>query len=364
MPETIDLVAGGWARFNQYEVCDGYIRPVLGAQLLFYDPWEAYRSAPHGRGEADPPYQSLLRLVEGLRVAAAAQDLSRLADWCSQHGLLGVLLQRAQMAVLYPRFRPLPGGMRVSVEEAGEEHVPSSVLWSAVRCYFRSSIGWAVREMSGDNAVFMTDAPEREDELAPSDRIPSGAPPLGALLQDLRRAQWQFEPLDGTWGRFFPNVPEDQRATYFYPPPMSENFWRMYAEPVDAFIDGALALYQAIAGLRHVKPFADVSEEDRIEGARGLDILHALTSTVRVTIVPQADGTVRQRWLAPSLLASYAMMVLQDLTEHRRPRACEKCGNLFTSPAYQARYCSPRCRQAAQKRAYREKKSKVNGRSN
>jgi hypothetical protein len=46
-------------------------------------------------------------------------------------------------------------------------------------------------------------------------------------------------------------------------------------------------------------------------------------------------------------------MALLDLTERRRVLTCRTCGRVFVSAAYQALYCSERCRSTAQKRAYR-----------
>ncbi len=90
-----------------------------------------------------------------------------------------------------------------------------------------------------------------------------------------------------------------------------------------------------------------------------MDILHALTRTVRPTLV-SSDGVLRQEWLSTSLLGTLAMMVLLDLTENRRILTCETCGEIYPTKAYQARYCSDTCKFTAQKRRYRAKqKGKV-----
>ena len=104
---------------------------------------------------------------------------------------------------------------------------------------------------------------------------------------------------------------------------------------------------------------ADVGSQAVGRVRKGMDILHALTRTIRPTLLP-SDGVLRQEWLSTSLLGTLAMMVLLDLTERRRILTCEKCGGVFVTKAYQARYCSDRCRFTAQKRRHRARqKGKV-----
>src|SRR6185369_16029425 len=56
---------------------------------------------------------------------------------------------------------------------------------------------------------------------------------------------------------------------------------------------------------------------------------------------------------APSLLASFAEMFVQDQAYGRRVLQCECCGTPFVSSAYQARYCKLNCRLLEQKRRLR-----------
>jgi hypothetical protein len=48
-------------------------------------------------------------------------------------------------------------------------------------------------------------------------------------------------------------------------------------------------------------------------------------------------------------------MFAQDVTFGRATLLCPRCQSPFVSGAYQARYCSPACRQCQQKRNVREK---------
>ena len=51
------------------------------------------------------------------------------------------------------------------------------------------------------------------------------------------------------------------------------------------------------------------------------------------------------------------MMAYFDLVNGKRLLTCDVCGKPYLSGAYQARYCSDRCRNTAVKRAYRQRKS-------
>jgi hypothetical protein len=81
--------------------------------------------------------------------------------------------------------------------------------------------------------------------------------------------------------------------------------------------------------------------------------LHTLLAPVQPSLTVGSDAQYRQTWRTRSLLSSFALMALLDLTEQRRVLTCRTCGRVFVSGAYQARYCSERCRATAQKRAYR-----------
>src|SRR4051812_9704500 len=93
-----------WWRFSQYELRDGYIRPAPGAALGTFDPWAHYHAARDGRGTGQPPYVSLLNLLDTLpsspAVSMTAACEAKLLAWCNEYGLLGVLLQRTHMVTI------------------------------------------------------------------------------------------------------------------------------------------------------------------------------------------------------------------------------------------------------------------------
>jgi len=94
----------------------------------------------------------------------------------------------------------------------------------------------------------------------------------------------------------------------------------------------------------------------RIEGR---EEMHALLAAVSPILDRGKQDQWKQQWRSMSLLGSFAMMALLDLTEGRRIHECPVDKRMFVADAWQVRYCSPRCRHTAQKRAYRLKKRRL-----
>src|ERR1035438_9429280 len=100
------IFADYWFRFDRYEIKGGYIRPAPGAKLSQYEPWRTF-GAPKGKIGIKQPYEPLLALaklldpdpsdVGSVRAAENADHL--ILEWCSQNGLLGILLHRVEGVV-------------------------------------------------------------------------------------------------------------------------------------------------------------------------------------------------------------------------------------------------------------------------
>ncbi len=356
MTELFDVAAGVWWRFDRYEIHDNRIGPAPGAKLEMYDPWAIYREA------RVPPYRSLLALLDEIGFQPKGQhNLYRLTQeseakvlsWCESYGLLGVLLHRAQAIILAPRLEPsLLEQLASGAAQDGD--VP---LMPTQHRYFRTNEGWRdwAQNTLGKGGYRVVGEPELEGTLvAPQDIPPAWSSPH-VVLQKLERNELEEEPLGKTLGPFFPTVTPEDRETFSYPRPTSEDFWKLYAEPLHEFYVGANTLLRAIQGLARINPKSTASEEDERSLWRGIPLLHALLAPVSPTIRPLNDGSFEQRWVAQSLLASYAMMVLQDLAENKRPRSCKVCKKLFLSADSRALYCSRKCRHTEQKRRWRAK---------
>jgi len=175
-----------------------------------------------------------------------------------------------------------------------------------------------------------------------------------ALMRMIRDGRWATQPIADAWGPFFPDVQRGERDTYLYPVPESDAFWAAYSEPVGWLLGAASVLRGAVLDLSADLVLGGESTMDhlyRVDSA--VRALHSLLAPVQPSLTVAPDGEYRQTWRTRSLLSSFALMALLDLTERRRVLTCTTCGRVFVSGAYQARYCSERCRGTAQKRAYR-----------
>ena len=340
--ETWDwVVAGGcWWRFDRYRVKDGYLRPVAGARIETYRPWAQYTGTKIRGDEWRPPYADFVNLREDL--ALPRQDAEKqIATWCARYGLLGLGLHQFRTVTLAPRWRRSPE-MSPLLVPAQEHYVHTSTGWVSKRLFLRPE------RMES----FLSAHPELEGALVPREVAPEAWARVGGLRQGLRSAELSVEPLQLTWSTFFPDVAREEAETFPYPAPLSEEFWRAYAEPWGDFVDGMQRLDEALWDLDHHKS-GEVSRLDaeRVEEGRGL--LEALLAPAGVTVVPETDGSFSQQWVWGSLLNAFAMMALHDLTESRRVRRCDTCGRLFVSQHPLALYCSRVCRWKRQKQRQR-----------
>jgi len=174
------------------------------------------------------------------------------------------------------------------------------------------------------------------------------------LIRPLDDLELQPEALADTWYRFFPSVPERERETFSYPVPYSPMFWALYAEPVTDFWRAA-KLFASIVehlGLAAI-PGARASEgSEALAREQAVEMLNLWRKDVSQVLVDEGEG-LRQEWVSPSLLVSFAEMFVQDLVAGARGRYCQCCGHWFVSAAYQACYCRTACRLRQQKRNLR-----------
>jgi hypothetical protein len=172
-----------------------------------------------------------------------------------------------------------------------------------------------------------------------------------ALIHALDDLNVHEEALEQTWARFFPTVPHGEKGSVPYPPPYTDEFCRLYAEPLLEFYQAAKLLTQTIYHLsRKTKP-------DEVARAphRAVDMINLFRRPVTAVAEWQDDGRLGSRYEAPSLLASFAEMFVQDHWAGRLTLQCACCGGSYVSAAYQTLYCSTLCRQTQQKRNVREK---------
>jgi hypothetical protein len=413
--KPVDLETGWWFRFSAYEIADGYIRPARGAKAERYrfDDYE-FRDSDGRR-----PYESLAEILWKLRFQfevpsapapqlpklpgltprernAARREAARLRDqmseadreleakllrryqgsggrmpsvpggrystktnnattgattgtegrgqrireasgyvlmpeseegllrWCQQFGLLGVLLQRVETVVFAPRPAPHANPRRSG---ASQDRL------------YRTPMGWQLAGRTTSGAAISDD----------------GWAEPGVMLHGLSSFELSREPITQTWSRFFPTIDRRRRETYPYPPPGDEAFFSIYAEPVEEFIRAAGEFVGALDVIGRCKAENKPDFGALRPFASAVHTLNGFAATSRRLSWPMPDGTLRQLWIAPTLLATMATLALHDLEGGQEIRRCENhtCAKLYVSAAYQSRYCSKRCRYAVNKRAFR-----------
>jgi hypothetical protein len=225
------------------------------------------------------------------------------------------------------------------------------------RQFSRVSWGWTLRRHQTNYAdtLYIKDI-RRLHELVSDRQIPERAPRPGALIQDLRSGEWELLELGRSWSVYFPRLSDNDRQASRYPVPLSAEFWHLYSEPVATFIDAAATLVDAVQEINKLKSTTPPGDGDMVR--RRTDSLHILLEATSPGL-QLTDKGFKERWISPSLLATLAMMVFQDLTGGRRVLKCGTCNSYFFSSAYQARYCSERCRQTGQKRQWRRSQHPV-----
>ena len=328
MPESFDLVAGRWYRFDRYELRDGIVRPARGAEGQWYDPWADFRPAA--------PYLGLVELADRLKRSAAGWE-DQITAWCAAHGLLGILHQRSLHAVLAPQ-----------TWSSESQHVIVRNEYSRSRRFYWGLDGGARWE--SETVLLGASAAEAKVlQLRPH-----------VLTRDIgiwgSYLGYREEFLGRAWARFFPNLPAEEAETYQYPNPQSNEFWRSYGEPIDDFMTGARALRSAVEGLgKVVRRASDWQEQGDLdyEITLGWQDLNKLLSAVNPVLQFTDNEKPRLEWEAPSLLAHFALMVLHDVTEDRRLFRCEGCNRIAVTQSRVAKFCSVTCREKMQKRRFR-----------
>jgi predicted RNA-binding Zn ribbon-like protein len=303
---ALNFRAKEWARFDGYELRDGYTRPKCGGRLERFSPWDEYEETTQSR---PAPYVELFNLVKPGPAAGLADPTgTELVKWCRRFGLLGLALQQFEMILLRP------------VKAHG-----------VLRQYGH------VRR--GDRWLTFEGAPEAKAHvLTRAEPWPYALPPV--VRGPIR---WL--------GEFFPSVPQREQADYQYPCPGTDRFWRLYCEPVAAFTSAVVKLRDAVVGLK------DHNERQRWPNDPA-SALHDVLSTISFTVIRRGN-TFEQVWVFPSLLSSLTMMAVTDVISGKRLSVCENpmCSRYFADASYQTRYCSKTCGWTEQKRRYRQRRS-------
>ena len=334
------------------------LRLKPGATLEAYDPWDVWRDSV----DEERPYKSLLRLVQRLDIKEprfAPQLLGKqkqlLEQWVRRNGLLGILPHETLEVTLAPRWveeRSI-GAHSYSVgDPAGVR-----VLVAAQRHYERDPGGWRSRYLRPAYAREFD--PALEGQLVSEERL--GAPwfAVETLCRRLPASRLERQPLHEHWHHFFPDVAREEAESYPYPSLGSEAFWSSYGEPLMSFVRAAQSLADVLQAFEVVRRSerdkdGDLAEDEAQIAWRAMRRLNDYLVGVTPAAGLRSNGSVAAQWSTPSLLGSYAVMLLSDLAAGQLVRSCPNCGVFFLSKNPRTSYCSSSCRYAYQKRHWRQ----------
>jgi hypothetical protein len=193
--------------------------------------------------------------------------------------------------------------------------------------------------------------------LAPRQYWESDWEAPGVLLQDHDSGLYRRAPLAKAMKDFFPSVPAPELETYAYPVPISDAFWRLYAEDTNQFLRCAFDFADAVRALGGMKPSDEMTELEKQSIIRATGRLQALAAGTAPALYARKDGTFFHQWVSAALIGSFALMVLLDAARGL-VNVCGNCGKVFVSSAGRARYCSARCRKTSLQREWRARKGR------
>jgi hypothetical protein len=328
-------VLGDTVRWSRYGLLNGVVVPAEGADLEVYDPWDNFRTNAGKYRTVDQPYAALLELHRNLDEAASrgiqpsyyhpkppayepivgprteADEL--ILAWCNQHGLLGLV------PVLSSSIRMDP-----TSEKGFDFHYRDGGVWQSMRAVLQAA-GLAEdplhSKVNQPSVTWFDGFTHFDREL-----------PLSHLERFFRRL-YKKEPLRP-------------------PCPNTRSFWKIYGEPLQHFEQWCHMFAWCVIEVSRVEP----AKGDILTPLEAHRVLSGLAQRAAPTfLLNQKRNTIDEARVSAGLLASYALMFLWDRMEGRRALQCENCDSYFISDDPRARYCSPRCRNTAQKRRSRAK---------
>lgn len=326
-----------WARFDRYVVDNGVLRPAEGAHCERYEPWDDY---PEPREGAPPaPHQSVCTLLAALRWRNDARgepvldepSEQRLLGWCARYGLLGVLLEDLERVESPARW------------ETDRSPAARRELLATVRTYRHDGDGWreSVAQQSPSVRRKVDRTMRREaGRLVPAHLLLERWNHPGVHLHNTETGEVWVAPVDHPQLRPFFRAGHSLADAVIEP--ASPRFWEVYGEPIVDFVRRADAIRIALEAMREGDPSP----------------LNRLAAHNRHAIVMD-NGRPTPRWTSRSLIGAMAAMAMQGLVDGGVVLVCVGCQAMFVSSAYQARYCSPRCRNRTTQRNFRERAKKV-----
>lgn len=307
-----------WRRFSAYRLEHGLVTAARHATLESFDPWSTYEpiSNPDRR---QPPYLHFQSLATAPKRTLTSRILRFTCEW----GVLGLLLHRI-VDVEFPLIWQADSGIgyRPAAEEATWELHQSRLR--------RTADGWVMEGGKPPDAP----ATSTSRKLFYEPESDSWRSSTRVVLRNMSDSSLEVVPFGTAWTRFF-TLPLSTRSAleYDYPSPDSDEFWRIYGEPIADFYDAAVSFNTALADIVHGNAAT----------------LNSLIQPATISTSANAQGILTNSVATPSLLNVFALMALEDFSEASHTGFCSTCGMPYASAA-DTPFCSPFCQSADRKR--------------
>lgn len=303
---------GRWARATKYSVVDGFITP--SGRYEIYDPWAMYDRWRRGVQDVEPPYLNLLNVLNIL-----------IFNPGKFNDIYISLISRTPRSLEIFEKSEMAEAILSCCQEVG----PLGILPRHLQGFRNDNDGGKTYRWTPSG--WCADSNDRGEDL-----------------RQVENGVWIKGELPGHWDDYFD---ESSVESVGYVPPLSPPFWMAYREPVVDFVLEAANLLKIFQAL--FDPFSEA--EQVVEATKNLN---AFLVSSKPLIAINEEGDMSCRWVTPSLLDAYAVMIALDtLVEPRRVILCGNCGTLFIPGDKRANFCSPKCQNTGNKKLTRRRQS-------
>jgi hypothetical protein len=282
---------------------------------------------------------SILGTVEALLAFAkegvfSVRSIPAALEWCSQYGSLGILHQAAFRIQRPSRWYA-----------AAEERWFASREWEWIGGRWRSALQTNAAHGGGDVGEFAALPHHQLGTCVPPSHSSYEAPYVYFRETIDLRGHFRLNkpvPASELMPVFFPQSAHSDLETFDCPRPDSEQFWRIYCEPIEVFEGQAMLFTYACNVLYRTGPVRSPRH-----------YLERYLAPLSISVADGPDGDLVETWNSPSLLCTFARMALQDAMAGYTLYSCECCGSPFVRKNPRAQYCSTTCGYRHRKRRAR-----------
>jgi len=327
------MKGNNWWRYSEYIIENSKLRPAPEAVSEPYDPWEGYFEWRENWKGKTPPYMDFIELIFDKEVednmvevldeytsrgdiedSLSSYTVNKILDWSKNNGMLGILPHQLQAVYFKPK-----NSISFSYNKTGDG-------WNYGYTQLKTE-NWSTE----DNILRINLQPFNFDGNGFREQFDNGA---FDYLEDF------MENLNGEI--------LDQDNVLF-PLPLSDEFWTFYNEPIIEFFHILSVFVSTVRAVAKDEPC----------DSKVLRIFNDFVGSVSSRVFKNKEGQWEQEMWSPSLISTYAYMISKDIQgsqKERRIYVCRDCDEIFASGAYQAAFCSQKCRLRYNKREYRKKK--------